>query len=272
MRFSATMIAAVVLNAVASTVLVANEYDRDHCKAGDHDEKIADCTRAIQGGVQTTQKRAFTYGTSHLAYYPEGRAISDDIETVRLDTKDPDARNHGTKDQAKSDLNQIIVYYDAAIKRDPKDDDAYFHRGLAHFYTGSLPLALAGLSQASNLDPEYAYYALWVDILNKRGKVASRLRQAIAHINMTKWPAPVIRLFLNQMTPAAVLAAADDPDAKTKEGQVCEANFYVGELALEQGMKEESARLFRLAAADCPRNFVEGPAAYAELRALGVSP
>jgi lipoprotein NlpI len=37
-------------------------------------------------------------------------------------------------------------------------------------------------------------------------------------------------------------------------------------------MKEQAAGLFRLAAANCPRDFVEGPAAYAELRTLGVSP
>jgi lipoprotein NlpI len=88
---------------------------------------------------------------------------------------------------------------------------------------------------------------------------------------MMKWPAPVIRLFLGQTTPAEVLAAADSPDAKTRMGQVCEANFYSAELALQQGAKEESARLFRLAAAACPREFVERPAASAELNALGVT-
>jgi hypothetical protein len=50
------------------------------------------------------------------------------------------------------------------------------------------------------------------------------------------------------LTPEAVLAAADDPDANTKKDQVCEANFYSGEFALLQGAKDEAARLFRLAA------------------------
>jgi lipoprotein NlpI len=208
-----------------------------------------------------------------IAFYAEGAfGFANHIETIRLDTKDPDARhNRGAKDQAKSDLNQIIVYYDAAIKHDPKDDDAYFHRGLAKFYAGALPQALADLSQASKLDPQYAYYALWIDIIDKRGNRASGLPRALSKIDMTKWPAPVIRLFLGRTTPAAVLAAADDPDADTKRGQVCEANFYSGELALQQGAKEEAARLFRLAAAGCPHEFVEGPSANAELEALGMS-
>jgi len=100
----------------------------------------------------------------------------------------------------------------------------------------------------------------------------SRLDQAMTQIDMTKWPAPVIRLYLGQMTPAAVLAAADDPDAITKKGQVCEANFYSGELALQQSNKENAMQLFRLAAADCPKSFIECKGANEELKALGVTP
>jgi hypothetical protein len=62
---------------------------------------------------------------------------------------------------------------------------------------------------------------------------------------MTAWPAPVVRLFLGQMTLAVVLAAADDPNPTEKKFQVCQANFYSGELALRTA-KDEAARLFRL--------------------------
>jgi lipoprotein NlpI len=206
-----------------------------------------------------------------LAFHAIGDgARSGYVQLVRLDAKDPDARQkHSPKDQAKSDLSQIIVYYNAAIKHDPKDDDAYFHRGVANYYGGAFPQALADLSRASKLDPEYAFYALWIDIVDKRtGGEASLLPQAIAHIDMSKWPAPVIRMFLGQATPADVLAAADNPDATTKKGQLCEANFYIGELALQQGDKTEAARLFRLAATGCTHEFVEGPSARAELAAL----
>ena len=125
-------------------------------------------------------------------------------------------------------------------------------------------------TQASKIDPTYAYYALWIDIVDKRSNAESRLPQAIAHFDMTKWPAPVIHMFLGETTPQAVLAAADDRDATTKRGQLCEANFYSGELALQQGDKAEATRLFRLAAAGCPREFVEGPVRQCRAReALG---
>jgi lipoprotein NlpI len=215
-----------------------------------------------------------------LAFDTEGDPASAGagyIRMVRLDVREPDARrNRGTKEPAKAqtmnDLFQIIVFYNDAIKRDPKDDDAYFHRGLAKFYAGALAGAMADLAQASRLDPEYAYYALWIDIIDKRRNEAGSLPQAAAHFNMRKWPAPVIRLFLGETTPAAVLAAADDPDPNTRKGQLCEANFYAAQFALQHGATQEAARLFRLAAAGCTRDFVEGSAASAELNALEQNP
>ena len=50
---------------------------------------------------------------------------------------------------------------------------------------------------------------------------------------------------MGQLTLDAVLAAADDPDASKKSTQVCEANFYSGELALQKDKKDEATRLFR---------------------------
>ncbi len=85
-------------------------------------------------------------------------------------------------------------------------------------------------------------------------------------IDMTEWPAPIIRLYLGQMTPESVLAAADDPDANTKKRQVCDANFFIGELALQRGAKDDAVRLFRLAAAGCEKT---GGVANIELKALG---
>jgi lipoprotein NlpI len=195
------------------------------------------------------------------------------IELVRLDSRDPDGRrSRDAKEQAKNDLSQIIVYYNAAIRREPKDDDAYFHRGIANFYAGDRQHALADLKQASRLDPQYPYYALWMHIIDTRSNAASGLPQAVPQIDMTKWPAPVIRLFLGQATPAAVLDAADDPDVGVRKGRICEAQFYSAELALQQGDKKEAVRLFRLAAGGCTRDFVEGAAAASELNALDEKP
>jgi lipoprotein NlpI len=250
MRPSIMVIAAILLNAAASSALLAGHCDSELCRGGD----------------------LYGRSTGRTGTDP-GSVTPDRIALARLDPKGSDARHsHDIRDQARSDLSQIIVYYDAAIKREPKDDDAYFHRGIANFYAGDRVRALADLRQASRFDPEYPYYALWIHIVEQRGDAPSSLAQTISQISMAKWPAPVIRLFLGNATPAAVLAAAADPDVNIRRGQICEAHFYSAELALQQGDRKEAARLFRLAAAGCPREFVEGAAAGAELDALDQNP
>ena len=179
--------------------------------------------------------------------------------------------NRGSAYKAKGDYDRAVADYDQAIMLDPKLAVAYFSRGIASLYIGSLTKAVANFNQSSELDAKYPYTAIWLDIVNKRSNLPSRLAQAMMQIDMTKWPGPVIRLYLGQLTPAAVLAAADDPDANTKRGQVCEANFYSGEAALQQGATKEAARLFRLAAVGCPKSFVEYSAANTELKALNQS-
>jgi lipoprotein NlpI len=148
----------------------------------------------------------------------------------------------------------------------------YFNRGVANLYARQLPKALADLSQSSELNPKYAYAALWLHIVDTRSNMPSQLAEASKQIDMTKWPAPVIRLFLGQTTPEALLATTDDPDVKTKQRKVCEVNFYSGELAFHRHAKDEATHLFRLAAKECPNSFTERTAAHAELKALGANP
>jgi lipoprotein NlpI len=168
----------------------------------------------------------------------------------------------------KGDLDRAIADYNQAITLDPKFAPAYFLRGVANLYNGSLPKALADFNQCSGVDPKDAYCALWVEILDTRSNRFGQLPQAVVQLDMSEWPSPVIRLFRGEVTPEAVLAAADNPDPETKIGQVCEANFYSGELALSKGLQDDAARLFRLAADGCPKGFIELDAANFELKGL----
>jgi lipoprotein NlpI len=263
MRTFITATAAVLL--VAGTAPAASQ---------DYPHECLVSNPQIAGSTEAIRDRIFAHSSPGIGCRSGAdRAAADDVELILFDpTAHRVYRNRGVAHPVRSYLGRSIARYSKIIMLDPKDDDAYFRRGIANLYAGSLPKALADISQASELDPKYAYYALWRDIIDRRSNLASHLARATAQFDMTKWPAPLVRLFLGQTTPAAVLAAAAaDPDGNTKKEQICEANFYTGELALQRGAKKEAARLFRLAAADCPHDFVEGPAASAELLALDAS-
>ncbi len=233
---------------------------------------IADYDQAIK----LDAKNAYSFRSRGYAYYAKGeldRAIEDLDEAIRLDPANAYGfRYRGAVYDRKGEHARAIADYDQAIELDPNGSRGYLGRGLANFYFNAPTKALTDLGRSSELDPSYAYAALWLDIVGRRSNLASRLAEATMQIDMSKWPAPVIRLYLGQMTSEAVLAAAENPNPRTKRGQICEANFYTGELALQHGAKDHAIRLFRLAARGCPNTFDERSAANAELKALGAEP
>src|SRR6266568_1422453 len=273
MRFWALIVSVLAVGLVANPVLAASQRGSDECAAGDPDRRIEVCTRIIRGRGASAKNRALAYSRRGNAYREKGdyeRALADYREAIRRSPMDTIAYyNRGKTHSDMGEFDRAIADYSEVISLDPKDADAYVDRGLAYLFSGSLAGAEADLRQARELAPQDAYAVLWLDIAERRKNVPHHLEQAIPQLDMSAWPAPVTRLFLDQATPAGVLAAANDSDPKTKQRQVCEANFYGGELALLRGEREEAARLFRLAASDCPRGSTEWSAASAELRALG---
>ena len=275
-----TLLAAAILCAalmIVSPAAAQQSQARTWCYGNSTDvETIAGCTLVILSGRESQRNLASAYFNRGIAYKNKAdfdRAIADYTQAIQLNPKDAKPHvNRGNAYSDKGDFDRAIADYNEAIQLDPKFAFAYLNRGLANLFTGALPKAIADLNQASELDPKFAYAALWLDIADRRSNLPSRLPEAIKQIDMTKWPAPVIRLYLGRLTPEAVLAAADDSDATKKKEQVCDANFFSGELALQRGAKDEATRLFRLAATGCPKNRDAYDSANAELKALGASP
>jgi tetratricopeptide (TPR) repeat protein len=239
---------------------------------GDFDRAIADYNRAIE----LDPKSSISYNNLCDAYLDKGdndRAITDCNQAIQLDPKFAVAyRNRGNAYRYKGDVDRAIADYNQAIRVNSKFSQAYLARGLLSLDAGDLPKALADINQASALNPKDPYAALWLDIVNKRSKLPSRLVESTAQIDMTRWPAPIIRLYLGQMTLEAVLAAAADLDAFKQKSQVCEVNFFSGELALQQGRNDEAIHLFRVADGGCPKDSFQLIAANDELKALTTQP
>jgi lipoprotein NlpI len=258
------------------STLPAAADDVATCAHASGDESIAACTREIYSGRFAGAGIAWAYNNRGNGYRAKGdndRAIQDYDQAIVLNPKYAFAyNNRGNAYQAKGDNDRAIADFSQAIVLEPNYAHPYLARGRLYFFSKAVTMAESDFKKASELNPKYAYGALWLDLTERRIDVPSHLAEAATQLDMTAWPAPLVRLYLGQMTPADVLAAAQNADARTMKGQVCEANFYSGELALLQGKRDNAIRLFRLAATDCPLDFVESPSATAELKGLGAAP
>jgi tetratricopeptide (TPR) repeat protein len=244
-----------------------------YSQKGDFDHAIADASEA----VRLDPKSAAAFLSRADAYRFKGdfdRAIADYDEALTLDPmhKLHDILvNRGLAYASKGDREHAVADYSEAIRLNPTDPDPLFNRGRLYIYSDAISMAISDFTKTAELEPRYAYAALWLDIADARSKAPSSLSEGAAKLDMARWPAPIVRLFLGQTTPAEVLAAAADPNAAIQIGQVCETNFYSGEWALRQGKKDAAVPLFENAARDCPKTFIERGASIAELKALGAA-
>jgi lipoprotein NlpI len=242
---------------------------REYDGKGEYDRAIADYSEAIRLtptlGPALLNRRGYDYH----AKGEYDRAIADYDEAIRINPNYVVAHhNRGFAHFAKGQYDRAIADYTEAIRLDQQYTSSYRNRGIAHLYSGSRATAQADFDLAARLRPKDAYIALWREIASRRADERSTLEQAVSQIDMTAWPAPIIRFLLGENTQEVLLASAKDSDPKKSRERLCDTNFFVGQLALQRGSKEEAKRAFQIAVRDCPRQFLEMAAATTELRAL----
>jgi lipoprotein NlpI len=236
---------------------------------GDAEHALADLNEAIR--LDPTYALAyFTRGDLNKGMGDFPRAMADMNESIKLDPNyAPAYFTRGRLSYLLGNNAAALEDFTKSIKFDTEDATAYFNRGVAYYVIGGrIPDAVADFRKAAELNPKDAYAALWRDLAERRNNAPSHLAEAAKQLDMTMWPAPVIRHFLGELNAEQTFGAAFDTDPKTKLAQTCEANFYSGEFALLKKNKKEAQRLLKLAANDCPPSFVESTAAIAELISL----
>ncbi len=237
---------------------------------GDLDRAISDFSTVIRLSPRNAKafySRAFVY----QLHGDIDRALADYDQTIALDPANFFAfHNRAGIYRIKADLDHALADYDAAIRLHPNEATFYYNRGTAKVCAGSLLEALTDFKRAAALKPGSAYVALWIDILDRRSKRPSKLAAYAAQLDMNRWPAPIVRLYLGETTLDDVLAAARNGKNKTK--QVCTAYFFAGELASAGGAKDDAIGLFRLAVENCAKGAVPRADAINELETLGAIP
>ena len=233
---------------------------------GDFDLALTDLNESIR----LDPNYAVAYFFRSELYKRKGdfdHALADLNESIRLDPNYAIAYfARGSVSYTMGNNVAALADFTKMIQFAPNEATAYFNRGVAYFFIGGhIADAEADFRKAAALNPKDAYAALWLDLAERRNNVPSHLAEATKQLDMTVWPAAIIRHFLGGLNAAQTLEAAFDSDPKSRLGQTCEANFYAGEFALLKKDKKEAQRLLQLAAKDCPRGFIESTGAIAEL-------
>lgn len=247
-------------------------FDRGNAysKKKDYDRAIADYDSAIA----REPKVAKYYFNRGLIYRFKGdldRALANYDKAIAIDPAYASAyNNRGVVFEFMGQFDRALADYREAVQINPKKAVYHFNVAAVSFYSGNPDVALAEANQALEIDSKDADLALWLDIIAARSHAPSRLAEASEKLDMSEWPGPVVRLFLGQLTPEAVLAAADSPDVEKQKHQLCQAHFYLGEYALRQSARDEAERMFKLALSGCPEgDSDEVLGAKMEMKALG---
>jgi len=207
-----------------------------------------------------------------VAYDIEGHYTSALVDFNHAITLDPKSAfiyaKRATMFLHSNDNTSALRDYDKALELESKDAGTFLERGIARYYTvDSKAAAREDFVQAAQLSPTDPYIAIWLEIANRRMRLPSQLTQAVPHLDMNKWPAPVVQMFIGASTPAGVLEAAMQADPSKVRGDTCEAYFYGAEYERLSGTQDAVAS-YRSAATLCPHGFTEWTAAIAALRAL----
>jgi lipoprotein NlpI len=112
---------------------------------------------------------------------------------------------------------------------------------------------------------------MWRHMARKRGGQddAAELAAAAVRLDRSAWPWPVVALFLGNTTTVDVMREPDKAATqRARADQSCEASFYVGVYASDQGRVADARSLLESAAKNCPPKFAESTAARLELQRL----
>lgn len=279
------VVAAAVMMAACVGCAFAAGYD-DFTQAvaadlrGDLDAAITGYTAALNDGdlarpyIPTAHRmRAFAYFTKNKC-----REALTDLDAVAalvpLDRVDLQSRA-----RAKSCLGDFAGAkqdIEAAMGPVPEPEQ-YEALGRAEWQRGFFADAYINLAKAAELTPkndagQSMYTVVWYALVAGRvGKLdPTTLAKYVDDFSISDWPMPLLDLYRGKLKPDEVHPSARQSDTGKYSGQVCEADFYIGEWHIVRGSAEVAKPLIAHAAAECPKNFIEYYAAQAEASRLGL--
>lgn len=246
----------------------------DATDAQDHDRAIGLYTQVIEFAALPSRNISTAYRARGDAYFRKGfsdKALQDYASALRLNPHNVSAYiNRSNVWTVQEKYGEALVDLGKAIKLDPHDGFAFQVRGNVHFYMGYFGKAMTDYRRSLGLEPSDLFSAIWLYLAQARAGKDGRkdLISKSKNMNSEVWPAPVVSLFVGDITPVELMDIAKVQGSSDKSDLVSEAYFYSAEYYLLRGEQRKAAEMFRRIVAEGTSALMEYTAAKIELKRL----
>jgi tetratricopeptide (TPR) repeat protein len=231
----------------------------------DRDGAIADSTELVNRNpdnpavyhLRATEYRVF--GSYDLAIADENTALS-------LGQRLPDDyRERGFAYLMKGDYEKAVADFDMETRYSQDPTLAFLHKGTAQWDLAKFDDAGASFVEALKRQPSQNYAFLWLMLARARtgGAVDTDTTARFASADLSKWPGPLVALYLGKATLADVTAAVQKQVTASDKLNKCSTDFFLAEWPTLQ--KNSAATQLQKVVADCPDDTIYKPAAVADL-------
>jgi lipoprotein NlpI len=288
-------------SASKNTALI--ELGNNFYNMGQRDEAL----KNYQAAIDADPKVAASYANIGLIRLDQHRFDEARVAFDKAASLDPDNADDiyqrgvalgdlGSFDAALADVKRAI-----GMKSDVSD--YYSQLGLLQLADGSIEDSIAAIDKASSLsdtywsgtavigyylgenyqksiemidkgfkeDPDYPYWPIWRAMSQAASGDKGAARQTLADGLRkfgAKWPAPLMRFMIGEISESKLRELANAGDQRTRSEQLCEVEFYRGEMAYLAGDKATAKAAMKAAAGVRIYYYLEDAAARARLAQL----
>jgi predicted Zn-dependent protease len=222
---------------------------------GDNAMKGADYVAAIDdyskylsespGSPDALSKRAYAYAMKG----DFAAAVADFGAALRVDPNYAKAYAlRALAYRSKGDLGAAIADLDSALALRPAWSRGYLERAMLRYEKGDLDGVIEDFETIMRLKPDALRVLIWLHIARAQAhpQAADDFREKVEAFKDKSWPYPVALLFLEQNTPANLLADAFYAPQK------CDARLFIGEYHALRDERGDALASLRAYVQTCP--------------------
>lgn len=243
---------------------------------GNLDGAIGDFDKAVELEPQFFQAMT-NKGFALMRAGRTAEAITAFDKSLEMNPKQPGAISlRGTTRLNTGDLRGAAGDYRKVLEMDQRNPAAHADLGFVYFFARQYDAAAKSFSNAMTVDKNMTFLNPWMYYATSKSNAnAASLPQfaglASKPADQMGWPDRITLFLMDKITQDQLLGAANQTDAKVREAQLTEANYFIGLKTLGSGDRATAQPYLQKAASSNATNLSAYRGARLTLQALGAT-